>query len=281
MFYSVSKFAWQFAEPSNIMMLLTLAGLVGLGSGMRRAGRTLLAAAGAASVLIAMSPLGALVLAKLESRFPLYVDDSPIDGIVVLGGAIDPALYFSRPDSGMTPAIGRITHAATLAQKHLDARIIFAGGGNETGEAAHSEAAAALELFKRLGVDPSRVALDLDSRNTAENAIFAKKLASPKPGARWVMVTSAFHMPRAMGCFGAAGFPVIADPVDFRIVDAALGFHWWPDLAGGIDRTDLAAHEIAGLIAYRLSHRTDALFPAPEQSVSSPETPASPPKSAR
>ena len=263
MFYSVSKFAWQFAEPSNIMMLLTLAGLVGLGSGMRRAGRTLLAAAGAASVLIAMSPLGALVLAKLESRFPLYVDDSPIDGIVVLGGAIDPALYFSRPDSGMTPAIGRITHAATLAQKHLDARIIFAGGGNETGEAAHSEAAAALELFKRLGVDPSRVALDLDSRNTAENAIFAKKLASPKPGERWVMITSAFHMPRAMGCFRAAGFPVVADPVDFRMAEAALGFHWWPDLAGGSDRTDLAAHEISGLVAYRLSHRTDALFPAP------------------
>ena len=263
MFYAVSKFAWQFAEPSNVMMLLALAGFVCLWAGMRRAARTLLAVAGIALALIAMSPVGALLLAKLETRFPPYADDAPIDGIVVLGGAIDPGLYFSRPDSGLTPAIGRITEAAKLAQKHPDARILFAGGGSEPGEAARSEGAAALELFKQLGIDPARIALDLDSRNTAENAIFAKKLAMAKPGQRWVLVTSAFHMPRAMGCFRAAGFPVIADPVDFRMADAALGFHWWPDLSGGIDRTDLAAHEISGLIAYRLSHRTDELFPAP------------------
>lgn len=263
MFYAVSKFAWQFAEPSNVMMLLALAGLVCLWGGMRRVGRTLLTLAGIAFVLIAMSPMGALLLAKLETRFPLYADDAPIDGIVVLGGAIDPGLYFARPGSGLTPAIGRITEGAKLALNHPEARVIFAGGGSEPGEAAHSEAAAALELFKQLGIDPARIALDLDSRNTAENALFAKKLAAPKPGQRWVMVTSAFHMPRAMGCFRAAGFPVIADPVDFRMADGALGFHFWPDLAGGIDRTDLAVHEISGLIAYRLSHRTDELFPAP------------------
>ena len=85
----------------------------------------------------------------------------------------------------------------------------------------------------------------------------------PKPGERWLLVTSAWHMPRSMGSFRAAGFPVTAYPVDYRTrggEDARRGFLHTSE---GLRRLDLMVKEWLGLLAYRLSGRTDALFPAP------------------
>ena len=71
-------------------------------------------------------------------------------------------------------------------------------------------------LLDSFGVPRERVTLENRSRNTYENAVFAKELAKPKPGERWLLVTSALHMPRAIGCFRRAGFPVEAYPVDWH-----------------------------------------------------------------
>jgi uncharacterized SAM-binding protein YcdF (DUF218 family) len=105
--------------------------------------------------------------------------------------------------------------------------------------------------------------LENRSRNTAENAAFSKALVAPKPGERWLLVTSAMHMPRAIGAFREAGFPVEAYPVDYQT-------NGWQDLrnvfgslSGGLGQLDGALHEWIGLIAYRLTGKSSALFPGP------------------
>ncbi|MBV8839099.1 MAG: YdcF family protein, partial [Alphaproteobacteria bacterium] len=93
--------------------------------------------------------------------------------------------------------------------------------------------------------------------------LFTRDILKPKPTERWLLVTSAHHMPRAMGVFRAVGFPVEAFPVDYRTrgaIDIARPFS---TLGDGLRRTDTAAREWVGLLAYRLSGRTTELFPGP------------------
>jgi uncharacterized SAM-binding protein YcdF (DUF218 family) len=76
-------------------------------------------------------------------------------------------------------------------------------------------------------------------------------------------VTSAYHMPRAMAAFRAAGFPIEAYPVDWRTggpIDALKPF---PSVGDGLRRTDTAVREWVGLLAYRITGKTAELFPAP------------------
>jgi uncharacterized SAM-binding protein YcdF (DUF218 family) len=105
--------------------------------------------------------------------------------------------------------------------------------------------------------------MDRDARNTYENAVFSKKLAAPKPGERWLLVTSAFHMPRAIGLFRKVGFTVEPYPVDWRVGRPADVFAFTQFATDGLLRTDVGVREWLGLVAYRLAGRTDALFPGP------------------
>ena len=78
--------------------------------------------------------------------------------------------------------------------------------------ASTPEAEAAERFLAAMGVPSGRTTFEARSRNTSENAMLTRDLVSPKPGERWLLVTSAFHMPRAMGAFRHAGFDVIAWP---------------------------------------------------------------------
>ena len=107
--------------------------------------------------------------------------------------------------------------------------------------------------------------LETRSRNTEENAVFTKELVQPKPGERWLLVTSAQHMPRAIGCFRRAGFPVEAYPVDWH-TRRALRLAPMETLSGGLGRLDNAVHEWIGLVSYWLTGRTSELLPGPAAS---------------
>ena len=101
------------------------------------------------------------------------------------------------------------------------------------------------------------------SRNTLENAEFSKALVAPKAGERWLLVTSAFHMPRSVGLFRKAGFAVEPYPVDWRVGGRGDLFAFSKIAADGLERTDLAVREWIGLIAYRATGKIDELLPGP------------------
>jgi uncharacterized SAM-binding protein YcdF (DUF218 family) len=231
----------------------------------RRAG-TLIGTFGVLLLLVVgYSPLANVLMLALTERFPAWhFEGREPDGIIVLGGAIDSDATAARGLLEMNSAAERITAMLDLARRFPNARIVFSGGTGSLMESSLPEAPAAADVLQKFGVAPERVTLEGQSRTTDENAIFSKRIVQPKSGELWLLVTSAWHMPRSIGTFRAAGFDVTAYPVDWRTrswIDAGEPFD---SLSGGLGRTDVAAHEWVGLLTYWLSGRSSALFPAPK-----------------
>jgi uncharacterized SAM-binding protein YcdF (DUF218 family) len=140
----------------------------------------------------------------------------------------------------------RVTETVRLSKLYPDAKILYSGGG--------TEAQLVKKVLMRLGVEHERIIIENRSQNTAGNARSSKIIAAPKPLEKWLLVTSAFHMPRAMGAFRAVGFPVQADPVDFRGLRAETGAR---------QQAALALREYLALFIYWVSAQSNALFPSP------------------
>ena len=223
MFFVMSKTVGILLQPSNDLLLTGLFGLVLCATRFKRAGRRLM---GVSLVLLAIAgffPVGAALSHVLENRFPPWnpARGAP-DGIVVLGGALDPALSQARGAPQLSGQAERITVVAKLAREFPKARIVYTAGNAALFPHAPAEADYVLPLWESFGIARDRVTLETRSRNTYENAAFTKALVKPKPGSHWLLVTSAQHMPRAIGCFRRVGFPVEAFPVDWH-TDAAYG----------------------------------------------------------
>jgi uncharacterized SAM-binding protein YcdF (DUF218 family) len=248
--------------PSVLFLSLSALGALALFSRFRRTARALVTLGVAGLVLFAVSPLPRALVRALEDRFPLNTDEArPIAGIIVLGGAVGSA----RGQVSFTDAAARMTTAVALARRHPKARLVFAGGSAQLiGPVTRTEADDAGLFFAEMGIAPERIVLENRSRNTRENATETAKLIQIRPGERWLLITSAYHMPRSMGVFRRAGLKVEAWPVDYHssgrwtdFVRPAYRFPWNLNLA------DDVVKEWIGLIAYRWAGYTDTLLPAP------------------
>ena len=264
MFFVLSKILGFFANPSNLIISLGLLGVVMLLTPWRRAGFWLATVSMVVLAVLGLLPIGNALLLPLEDRFPAWqAEGAAPAGIVVLGGAITPDVSAARHEVALNEAAERLTAAAALARHYPEARVIYSGGSGALIYGEGNEAPLALALFESLGVAAERIALEDRSRNTIENAIFSKTIAQPKPGERWLLITSAYHMPRAVGAFRTAQFPVEPYPVDWRTRGKEDVFRLFATLGDGLRRTDTAVHEWVGLFAYWLSGKSSELFPRP------------------
>ena len=257
MFFIASKLLWFLAAPATLLLIAALAGLW-----FRSRATTALCLL--ALLAIGIAPVGALMVEPLEDRFPAPPSDMPAPyGVIVLGGAIDDEMSAARGQVSLGDGAERLTQTVLLARRFSDARIVYTGGNNALRGARTNEASEGRKLLIALGVDAERIAVETQSRNTDENARFSRDLMRPQPGQRWLLVTSAWHMPRAMGLFRKAGFDVVAAPVDYRSRGAGGDWQFNSNPLRGWRNVEVAAHEWVGLVFYWLSGRTDVLFPAP------------------
>jgi uncharacterized SAM-binding protein YcdF (DUF218 family) len=246
------------------LLVLGWAGLILIIRHRRRGGLICLCASLGAMAAITVLPVGQLMLAPLEDRFPeLRTPPAHVDGIIVLGGAIETELSAARGMPSLNDAAERMTQLVVLARRYPTAQLAFTGGNGLLIHGRTSEADVARQFFSQLGVDPARIVYEGRSRTTYENAVFLKAQLAPKPGQVWLLITSAWHMPRSVGLFRSAGWTVLPYPVGYK---TAPGF--MTAIEGSLpDRlfmVDLASHEWVGLAAYWLLGRTSALFPAPQ-----------------
>jgi len=265
MLYAISKIFGMLSEPGNILVLLLVLAGIGAALGWRRA-RAVLAATILASLAIAVLPLGQWAIMPLEDRFPQPKLPAQVDGIILLGGAVSLPITRAHGQIALNRHAERITEALALARLYPKARVLISGGDPGMFPGGPTEAQVMRSLLLSLGLDESRMILESHSRNTYDNAVDSKALADPQPGQTWLLVTSSFHMPRAVGSFRAVGFDVLPYPVDYQVgLRSLIGF----SLGSELDVLELAWHEWAGLVAYRLLGRTDALFPGPAPTSSS------------
>ena len=264
MFYTASKVLWFLATPSNLLPALGLLGVLLMLTSFRRTGLAF-GLVGTLGVLAAgLSPLATWIILPLEERFPAFRDDGlAVDGVIVLGGAVEAEETLKRGQLTVNEAGERVIALGDLARRYPAAKIVFSGGGGTLLFDEPAESAALVRFAATLGIDPGRLILEERSRTTRENALFSLPLAVPKTGERWLLVTSAWHMPRAVGTFRRSGFPVTAYPVDYRTPGASDARRPFAFAANGLRRLDIAVKEWLGLLAYRLAGYTDALLPGP------------------
>jgi uncharacterized SAM-binding protein YcdF (DUF218 family) len=265
MFFVLSKTVALLLVPSNLLLLVGLTGLLLLRTRWRQAGRRLSLTSLVLALVIGFLPVGGMLSYILENRFPVWDPSRGApDGIIILGGAIDPVVSRVRGQTVLGDAAERVTVIAKLARDYPAARIVFTSGDASLIGDMPKEADALQPLLDTFGVPRGRVALERNSRNTAENAAFTKAMVTPKSGERWLLVTSAQHMPRAIGCFRKVGFPVEAYPVDWHTMPRWRWRAMEPAPFGqSLAATDGAVREWLGLVVYWLTGRTSALFPAP------------------
>ncbi|MEH3147299.1 MAG: YdcF family protein [Methylobacterium frigidaeris] len=263
MFFTASKVVWFLAAPSHLLILAAALGcLVGGFTPWRGAGFGVAFLCLAGLALAGLSPLAAWVTRPLEDRLPSFEDDGrPVTGILVLGGAVEARSSASRGQIVTNDAGERMIALGDLARRYPEAKLVFVGGSGSL-KGGESEAGAVRRYIGTLGVPPERMLYEEQSRNTRENATLSAAMLSPGPGERWLLVTSAWHMPRSVGCFRQAGFTVTAYPVDYR---TGRGYAaQYATISEGLFELDIAAREWVGLLAYRLAGYTDALVPGPE-----------------
>jgi len=262
----LSKLLWALVAPASLLVLALVLGVAALWTpwpGLRRFGRWLLSLTAVLLVMLALFPFERLYLEPLEQRFPPPELPAELDGIVVLGGGISFMVTDGRTLPQLNDSGGdRLAALQMLALRYPEAKLVFSGGSGFLRDPELREADGARQLLADLGFPVERVLWERRSRNTWENALFSKELAAPQPGERWLLVTSAFHMPRAVGCFRALGWEVLAYPVDYQTRERDwLGFDVDPLYA--LATLTVAGKEWIGLAAYYLMDRSPSLFPAP------------------
>ncbi|MCJ2044227.1 YdcF family protein [Methylobacterium sp. J-078] len=272
MFFPLSKLLYFLVTPSNALTLLVLAGIGLAAAGWLRLGLLLGALGSILLVTVGFTPLAGLVALPLEERFPAHVaDDAPVAGIIVLGGAIETRTSAERGQLVVNDAGERQIAMADLARRYPQSRLVFTGGSGSLNGSIASEAEIVGRYAETMGLPRTRLILEDRSRNTRENSVFSAALVKPKPGERWLLVTSAWHMPRAVGCFRQAGFTVTAYPVDYRTNGWSDALRFNGFASDGLMLLDLMVKEWLGLVAYRLAGYTDALLPAPQSASASSE----------
>lgn len=265
MYFVLAKILGFFALPSNIALVIGLVGIALLPTRFARTGAKLATTGLIVLAIIGLTPLGNALILPLERRFPPWdpAGRDP-DGIVVLGGALDSVVAGARGDIALNEAAERMTDVAALARRYPAARIVFSGGTGQLVFQGANESDLARRLFASFGIAEVRISVDDRSRDTVENARFSKIVADPKPGERWLLVTSAYHMPRSMGAFRHVGFAVEAYPVDWRTRGTSDLWRPFTNVGDGLRRTDTAMREWVGLVVYRLNGYSAELLPGPD-----------------
>jgi uncharacterized SAM-binding protein YcdF (DUF218 family) len=264
MLFELSKILWWFVQPSKLWLLLVTLGVLLLYTQQKGFGRGLLSFTVVIAFLTVFLPVHAWLSGPLEQRFPRLTElPANVDGIIVLGGAVDELLTAAFEQPALNDGAERMTEAVALAQRFPTAQLVFSGGSSLVNQNELSlslkEADVARRLFENLGIPESRLTLESASRNTWENAVNTKVLVNPQPNEVWLLVTSAQHVPRSVGIFRKVGWEILPYPTDYRVIPGRRQ----PNLSftEKLQIIDSAAKEWVGLVSYYLMGRTAVVFP--------------------
>ena len=263
LFFLLSKLFWLVCSPESLLVILIFSCFFLVFIKAHQKARRLSILLSILLLAITVLPVGDWLLYPLESRFPPAARlSSPIDGIIVLGGSEDIAGSLAWDQVELNQHSERFFVFIKLIKAFPHARHVYSGG---TGDPLHQEykgSEVAKKLLQEQGLDISNILFESESRNTYENAVFTKDLVRPGPDEHWVLVTSASHMPRALGIFRKTGWDVIPYPVNHDTNPESLFRLTW-NFSGNLKKLDGAAYEWVGLLAYYLTGKTSQFFPGP------------------
>ncbi len=262
MFWLLSKLFWLVAQPPAIIGLFILVGFILTFGRHPWPGQVLIGTGLVLLVVLGFTNAGKLMLQPLEARYArpsAFPEDAA--GIIVLGGGTANDISQARGSYQLTGSGERFVEAVRLALAHPSMPVLVSGGSGSLEGTGETDAASTARLFAAFGLTGDRIRYESTSRNTYQNAVNSAALLHPAPGQRYVLITSAYHMPRSVALFERAGFDVVPWPVDYSSTGTdSLALS--PVYATtNLRLAGLALHEWAGLIAYWASGRIPGLLP--------------------
>ena len=250
MFFLLSKIFWQIFAPMTFIAILICGGYL-----LRRykGGRFVMGGGIGLLFLCGFLPIGHNILVYQENQYPVMSElPAKVDGVIILGGAIDLSKSLDRGQGQLNEHAPRMTEMIALMRTYPKAKIVFTGGNGGVDKSSSSEAAEVDKLFKHMGINTSRIIYEGESRNTFENMEFSKAKLNPKDGEVWLLVTSAFHMKRSEGIFKTNGWDVIPYPAGYL---TRGHYKLIPnlDVLENMYKLQIAVKEMIGIMAYTLT----------------------------
>ncbi len=263
MFFTASKIFWFVANPLSFLTILLGVAAILLATRWRMWGRRLIVAIVTFLAAFILLPMDQWLLYPLEQRFADFTQPpDQVDGIVILGGSQSTQITAARGRPSFNDSAERMFALLSLIRRFPNAPIVFSGGSGDLLNRESKESDTVRLLLVEFGINPDRVLYEETSSNTYENAVFSKELAKPKPGQVWLLVTSAAHMPRSVGCFRAIGWEVVPLVVDFN----TTGLSWLRTSISPtyqLEKFGAGIHAWIGLAVYYLTGKTSEFLPGP------------------
>jgi uncharacterized SAM-binding protein YcdF (DUF218 family) len=254
MFFIISKIVWVLIAPSNLIAICLILGVI-LYFIHKTISEFFIGFSFLLLILFGVLPTGYNMVVWLEKQYsiPLFTDN--IEGFIVLGGSFETDLSAVHKTPQLNSSADRLYQAVKLINMYPDSKLLFTGkyGGLNQKKVKTLAADEAMTFFDDIGLKNVNLILEGRSRNTYENALFSKELVNPKSDQKWVLITSAYHMKRAVSVFHKLDWSVIPYPTDFKTEKEFNFFYFDPFILRNLRRSEIAIREIIGIIAYKFT----------------------------
>ena len=252
MFFFISKIFAPFSVPLTYIFIFLVIALAYYRR-KPRLGRTCLLLAVLLVMICGTNPLPDVLIRTLESRYQRMASLPQVDAVIVLTGIV--VLDLTTPtDIEFGEGVERILAGIKLIKAGYGKFLIIAGGSGDLLDQTKREAVLLRQFAIEQGVPAAQILIDADSRNTYENAVNTKKMMAQQQLASSLLITTAAHLPRALGCFEKIGLAPIPYPVDFRAEPTpSYDVRDLLPSAGALKNTEFALHEYIGILTYKLA----------------------------
>lgn len=177
------------------------------------------------------------------------------DSVIVLSGMTRSMINPTIKTVEFTDAVDRLLVGISRVKEGKAETIIISGGDGSLSQENPSEAVLLKSFAVKWGLEERRIIIDATSKNTYENALHSAEIIKRQGFKKNLLITSAFHMVRARGCFRAAGVSVDVLPVDYRVADVAGDFRDFIPSAPALEQSGLFIHELVGILVYGITNK--------------------------
>ena len=257
MSFYLSKILWLIVNPFNIFIFINLFTMFLYFINFKRLSLIIYLINFIFIALISFLPIGSYLTYIIEKEFHTNTKfPEQVDGILILGGASNPLLFKEFDQISLNGSAERLVESVMIIRKFEKAKVIFSGGSGIVNRSDLGHSQVAKLFYKKIGADISKIFFEDKSRNTHENIIYSKKIAKPKKNENWLLITSAFHMKRALLIAEKNNWKLIPYAVDFKNVKE---FKLIPNLnlLSNLNSFQSGLHEWLGLVSYYLMGRTE------------------------